>query len=190
MKPPIPTALCALLARIGTVHLMAPLPNGTLQKPLCWPTVSDVTPRTTAFQHQHRIVRSRALPTGCGKEDDLTATLGLHEAASRCGVSENTIRRRHRSGRLPNTVVTETGWAIPITDLIDDGLNPRSPAAVVEAKRRAHPELTDLGPTEPYTLPERLLREQVAVLNRLIAVQTEHIKDLRSQINQLQEKST
>ncbi|MEU5838601.1 helix-turn-helix domain-containing protein [Streptomyces diacarni] len=55
--------------------------------------------------------------------------LSQQEAADRCGVSRTTIRRHHREGRLPNTVVDDDGaWHIPVEDLLAAGLRLNAPA--------------------------------------------------------------
>lgn len=58
-------------------------------------------------------------------------TLGVEDAARACQVSDETIRRRLRAGRLPGArrdgVVGP--WRIPLADLIADGFTPVLPSA-------------------------------------------------------------
>lgn len=114
----------------------------------------------------------------------MTAMLGLREAADRCGVSVNTIRKRQRDGRLPNAIVDEQGWRIPITDLIADGLEPVSPRL---AEQRALAEARFPGPSprpgEPTAVDDEL-RRHIATLERLVAAQELHIADLRRRIEE------
>ena len=113
----------------------------------------------------------------------MTAVLGLSEAAQRCGVSVNTIRKRQRDGRLPNTVVDEQGWQIPITDLITDGLAPVSPQ--LHARRTAaenRPQPQDSGDAVAPNVPAA---NQLQTRQRLVDAQAMHIEDLRQALQDL-----
>lgn len=55
--------------------------------------------------------------------------LSLREAASACGVSRTTIRRRREAGDLPNAVQDpRRGWVIPVEDLLAAGFRLNAPA--------------------------------------------------------------
>ena len=99
-------------------------------------------------------------------------TLGVEEAAQLCGVSDETIRRRLRAGRLPNAVRAagaSSAWRIPLSDLIADGFQPQTASgedgtlAELERLRAA------------LDGAERLLAERLARIDEL---QT-HVADLR-----------
>lgn len=50
-------------------------------------------------------------------------------AATECGISVSTIKRRLRDGKFPNATQNAGGsWTIPIQDLIGAGLTPGKPA--------------------------------------------------------------
>lgn len=56
-------------------------------------------------------------------------TWSIARAASECGVSVSTIKRRLRDGRFPNAVQgAGAAWSIPVQDLISAGLTPGKPA--------------------------------------------------------------
>ncbi|MEU0061085.1 helix-turn-helix domain-containing protein [Streptomyces sp. NPDC006334] len=51
------------------------------------------------------------------------------EAATACGVSRTTIRRRREAGELPGSVLDdERGWLIPVDDLLAAGFRLHAPA--------------------------------------------------------------
>ncbi|MEV7659886.1 helix-turn-helix domain-containing protein [Streptomyces anulatus] len=55
--------------------------------------------------------------------------LTQREAATACGVSRTTIRRRREAGDLPGAVQDESrGWLIPVEDLLAAGLRLNAPA--------------------------------------------------------------
>lgn len=52
----------------------------------------------------------------------------ITRAATECGVSRDTTKRRRAAGEFPNTHQDQQGrWLIPIDDLIAAGLRPRTP---------------------------------------------------------------
>jgi hypothetical protein len=111
----------------------------------------------------------------------VTDTLRLHEAAVRCGVSDETIRRRLKAGQLPNAISSSDGWEIPLMDLIRAGLEPRSPRAV--QAEQATTGRSHLGSSEA----EALLAardSQIETLERLVEAQERHINDLRIRLTQ------
>ncbi|MEU9647212.1 helix-turn-helix domain-containing protein [Streptomyces sp. NPDC048188] len=55
--------------------------------------------------------------------------LTQREAATACGVSRTTIRRRREAGELPGAVLDEDrGWLIPVEDLLAAGFRLNAPA--------------------------------------------------------------
>ncbi|MDX3490978.1 helix-turn-helix domain-containing protein [Streptomyces sp. ID05-18] len=55
--------------------------------------------------------------------------LTQREAATACGVSRTTIRRRREAGGLPGAVQDESrGWLIPVEDLLAAGFRLNAPA--------------------------------------------------------------
>ncbi|MFI0013692.1 helix-turn-helix transcriptional regulator [Streptomyces griseus] len=55
--------------------------------------------------------------------------LTQREAATACGVSRSTIRRRREAGDLPNAVQDESrGWLIPVEDLLAAGFRLNAPS--------------------------------------------------------------
>ncbi|MFJ2590859.1 helix-turn-helix domain-containing protein [Streptomyces sp. NPDC087538] len=90
--------------------------------------------------------RLRAPARGGGHGDDgaMSTTrpmLTQREAATACGVSRTTIRRRE-DGDLPGAVQDpKRGWLIPIDDLLAAGLRPHAPAP-------PDAPATQAGPTE------------------------------------------
>lgn len=94
------------------------------------------------------------------------ANLGLHEAAVRCGVSDETIRRRLKRGALPNAVSGTDGWQIPIADLIAAGLSPKSPRAVQSEAATAVAHHDRLRASASV---EAAQREHIEILERTIA---------------------
>ena len=56
-------------------------------------------------------------------------SLTLSEAASACGVSRSTIRRKHESGTFPGAWKDAEGaWRVPVEDLLAAGLRPGRPS--------------------------------------------------------------
>ena len=114
--------------------------------------------------------------------------LGLHEAAQRCGVSDETIRRRIKAGQLPQALQSGVhgGWQIPIAALVGAGLSPRRSGAPARA---ADPDLRADLRDEAAAIRSQLaviaierdsLRMIVEAKNDLIASLERHISDLRS----------
>ena len=155
-------------------HIHTPTMNA------CWPNWRP--PLVLAESAPRRTLGSVTLIT-TQRGGRMTAVLGLSEAAQRCGVSVNTIRKRQRDGRLPNTVVDEQGWQIPITDLITDGLAPVSPQ--LHARRTAaenRPQPQDSGDAVAPNVPTA---NQLQTLQRLVDAQAMHIEDLRQALQDL-----
>ncbi|WP_030684100.1 helix-turn-helix transcriptional regulator [Streptomyces cellulosae] len=60
--------------------------------------------------------------------------LTQREAATACGVSRTTIRRRREAGELPGSVLDdERGWLIPVDDLLAAGFRLHAPAPADKA---------------------------------------------------------
>jgi excisionase family DNA binding protein len=114
--------------------------------------------------------------------------LTVHEAARRCGVSAETIRRRLKAGRLPEAVLTEEGWRIPVTGLIADGFCPVSPRGLAEREAAEHPPQAPAMRVRPAAAApadiEAVLSAQsreIDALKQLVNAQRQHISDLRHQ---------
>lgn len=61
----------------------------------------------------------------------------LTDAATLTGVSRSTIRRRREQGKFPDAFKTRDGeWMIPLTDLLANGLRPRSSEQVHDEQSR------------------------------------------------------
>lgn len=112
----------------------------------------------------------------------MTHTLGLREAAQRCGVSVNTIRKRQRDGRLPNTIVADTGWAIQLTDLIADGLEPMSPRALTDQLVSSRPKAEPAGVGPGCRCDAGGQQVELDLLRELVHTQRLHLDDLRAQL--------
>lgn len=109
-------------------------------------------------------------------------TLGVEEAARLCGVSDETIRRRLRSRRLPNARQADgpsSPWRIPLADLVAAGLQPKLGAD----GGAAVPEVVHLR--EALVAAERLLDERQARIEELQA----HIADLRDLLGAQEDRS-
>jgi hypothetical protein len=62
--------------------------------------------------------------------------LTQREAATACGVSRTTIRRRREAGDLPNSVQDpQRGWLIPVDDLLAAGFRLNAPAPPDQEQR-------------------------------------------------------
>ncbi|GAB2463458.1 helix-turn-helix domain-containing protein [Streptomyces incanus] len=69
--------------------------------------------------------------------------LTQREAATACGVSRTTIRRRREAGELPGAVLDDDrGWLIPVDDLLAAGFHLNAPAPPDEKA------VGDLAPAE------------------------------------------
>ncbi|MFJ8195207.1 helix-turn-helix domain-containing protein [Streptomyces sp. NPDC096094] len=69
--------------------------------------------------------------------------LTQREAATACGVSRSTIRRRREAGELPGSVLDDDrGWLIPVEDLLAAGFRLNAPAPPDE-KAVGDPEPAD-----------------------------------------------
>lgn len=99
-------------------------------------------------------------------------TVGIEEAARICGVSEETIRRRLRAGRLAHAQ-REPGpsgaWRIPVADLMVAGLT-------LSTQQQSS------GPSADVTVLQLALEHRDALLRekelRILELQ-EHVADLR-----------
>jgi hypothetical protein len=99
-------------------------------------------------------------------------TLSIHEAATCCGVSEETIRRRLRADRLPGAFRNGPSgvWRIPSQALVADGFN---------LGRREHAS-EDSG--ERQQLEARLMFHEQVAAERLRQIERleRHVNDLRA----------
>lgn len=122
--------------------------------------------------------------------------LNQREAATACGVSRSTIRRRREAGDLPNSVQDPVrGWLIPVDDLLAAGFRLHAPSPADEdsspeaegrpvaeepgtAALRA--ELEQLRHAHALAVAEaQHLRGQLAVRQEQLVARGEHIADLR-----------
>lgn len=124
-----------------------------------------------------------------GRKDEMSEHLGLHQAAIRCGVSEETIRRRIKSGRLPRAVQNgpNGGWAIPIADLVSAGLSPQRSGLRVSNAAASGPciedraELIEVRARVKVLESERLSQQLVIdAKDHLITSLERHLADLRA----------
>lgn len=108
-------------------------------------------------------------------------------AADMCGVSDDSIRRRLKAGRLPRARMVGGRWTIPVEDLIRAGLRPviQRPTQVIPPPGAGEAEL-EPPPAGPEVarlrtqLAEALSR--AAVAEALAAARADHIADLRAQL--------
>lgn len=116
--------------------------------------------------------------------------LTQREAATACGVSRTTIRRRREDGDLPGAVQDpKRGWMIPVQDLLAAGFRLNAPAgpdapSAPGGGGEHHQDVTELEHAHALALAaERHGRElaeaQNAHLRAQLATQSEHIGDLR-----------
>ncbi len=70
------------------------------------------------------------------------------EAASICGVSLDTVRRRIRAGKIPGAVRLGEApfgeWALPLAGLVASGLSPQSQPAAQRNPGAGGPEIAEL----------------------------------------------
>jgi hypothetical protein len=98
--------------------------------------------------------------------------LGVVDAAAWCGVSEDTIRRRLRDGRLPNSYRGADGaWRIPVD-------------ALRNARFGASPRLGRGGPT-PTNPAVTGGHHDAPATRELVEAQARHIEDLQAEIIRL-----
>jgi UDP-N-acetylmuramyl pentapeptide synthase len=103
--------------------------------------------------------------------------LGIKEAAERCGLSEETIRRRLKAGRFVHArreSEPNGAWLIPLADLIAAGLQPFkhrvvTPAEAAEELGLVRGQLVELG-------------SRCARAEALAEARAEHITDLRGML--------
>ena len=88
----------------------------------------------------------------------------IAEAATACGVSAKTIRRRVQNDAFPNAHRTGRGpWLIPVEDLLADGLQPGKPSPP-DAVEEPEPAVANKVDADLAELAR--LREQNAELRR------------------------
>jgi hypothetical protein len=108
----------------------------------------------------------------------------IDQAAALTGVSRDTIKRRLRTGRLPNATRgnphghRDRPWLIPVSDLAAAGLPlPNQPAPGGPARNTGNPD----NPPRSCRHCDRL-NERIDGLTALAAAQERHIDDLRTQL--------
>lgn len=99
------------------------------------------------------------------------------EAARRCGVGRATIQRALESGKFPNALKDETGWSIPLGDLLAAGFTPDRPTPPDPGHPPARGQ-DRAGDGQVPALSEQV-RELSAELERERA-RTEHERALRA----------
>ncbi|CAL9676971.1 hypothetical protein SUDANB176_07869 (plasmid) [Streptomyces sp. enrichment culture] len=95
--------------------------------------------------------------------------LTQREAATACGVSRTTIRRRREAGELPGAVLdNDRGWLIPVEDLLAAGfrLNAPAPPDTDTTDGKAVNNQTPAG-TRQDTAPDETAAALQAELERL-----------------------
>ncbi|MFJ7138016.1 helix-turn-helix domain-containing protein [Streptomyces fungicidicus] len=91
--------------------------------------------------------------------------LTQREAATACGVSRTTIRRRREAGELPGAVLDDDrGWLIPVEDLLAAGFRLNAPAPPDEKKAVGDPRAAAI-PKDPA--PDETTSALRAELERL-----------------------
>ncbi|WP_371631840.1 helix-turn-helix domain-containing protein [Streptomyces sp. NBC_00341] len=115
--------------------------------------------------------------------------LTQREAATACGVSRTTIRRRRGDGDLPGAVQDpKRGWMVPVEDLLAAGFRLDAPAGPDASPSPPgdgeHQDVTELEHAHALALAEErhgreLAEAQVEHLRAQLATQAEHIGDLR-----------
>ncbi|MEV6080969.1 helix-turn-helix domain-containing protein [Streptomyces sp. NPDC052069] len=133
--------------------------------------------------------------------------LNQREAATACGVSRTTIRRRREAGALPNAVEDPVrGWLIPVEDLLAAGFRlnaPAPPDAVsvpagadddvqedqedvaalrAELERARHEHALAVAEAEHGRL---LAQAEAEHLREQLAARAEHIADLQQAVRAL-----
>lgn len=99
-------------------------------------------------------------------------TFTIKAAAEACGVSESTIRRKRFDLRKYGAIETKNGWQIPASALLAVGL----PLDTVTAFDKADsPAQGEIG----------ALREQIALLERLLATEQRRVDYLQEQLAQV-----
>ena len=93
------------------------------------------------------------------------------EAATQCGVSQITIRRKREAGQFPNAHKADSRgtWVIPIADLLAAGLNPGKPTP---------PDPQPSSETQNETTA--VLQERIRGLTAQLDERTERIHDLKA----------
>ncbi len=93
------------------------------------------------------------------------------EAAKRCGVSVDTIRRAQADQRFPNAIQKDNTWMIPLADLVYAGLLDLSDSRSERVLRSDETEPAQQTIAHLTELLERE-REDVANLRSLLSVLT------------------
>lgn len=111
----------------------------------------------------------------------------LTEAADLTGVSRSTIRRRHKDGAFPNAYKDSEGnWKVPLTDLEQAGIRPRSSDRAQPKSARSAPVTLTSGqdPAQSPTPPVSASTERVVELakrERELLLEVDKYRDLAHQ---------
>ncbi|WP_406016356.1 helix-turn-helix domain-containing protein [Streptomyces sp. NBC_00984] len=128
--------------------------------------------------------------------------LTQREAATACGVSRTTIRRRREDGDLPGAVQDpKREWLIPIDDLLAAGLRLHAPAPPDAPTTQAGPTEDDGQEHDDVMLRAELarVRQELAAerhgrqlaeteawhLREVLTARTEHLADLQRTVHTL-----
>lgn len=113
------------------------------------------------------------------------ALFTFREAATACGVSRDTIKRRHRLGQFPRAELLDGVWKIPATDLIAAGL----PLGVESTVCPEPPALIPVAPDELVQLRAEVadLRRRAEVAEAIARERAEALADARLALRALTE---
>jgi len=109
----------------------------------------------------------------------------LKEAAAACGVSLSTIRRYREGGRFPGAERADSGWTIPLEDLLSAGLRVNAPSGPDEQPSDAVSDLSEgerarlLGELAEARHAQALAEADARHLRETVARQDVHLGDLR-----------
>lgn len=117
--------------------------------------------------------------------------LTMAEIVDRCGISRSTLKRRKNEGAFPNAIQTNPAdprspWQIPLTDLLEAGLNPGASksADVPEADPLEVRETTVTLTRDTYD-ELRAQETQVAVLTAKLAMQEQLLAERQAVVDGL-----
>ncbi len=123
-------------------------------------------------------------------------SLTLSEAASVCGVSRSTIRRKHEAGDFPNAFKSgpDNAWRIPVTDLLGAGLNPGRPSPpdeVSEPDERVRAETVIMPRSELEGLKEQLTyeRHRASVAEARLSERGETVSALKEALSEARQRA-
>ncbi|MEU0297871.1 hypothetical protein ABZ252_00010 [Streptomyces sp. NPDC006175] len=102
--------------------------------------------------------------------------LNQREAATACGVSRTTIRRRREAGDRPGAVQDAArSWLIPVDDLLAAGLRLHNPSPA-DAEASPGPEGHPVA-VEPGTAALRAVLEHLRHAHALAVAEAQHLRE-------------